>query len=192
MSALPVSSSCCRLTSPSLSPSAVLERFLNSLLQQQEFAAAAAAGSQQAAAGRQRQDLAWMAPLLCVLLQSPLNGEPSIGGKLLTRICRIVAVTLPAQERLPVRRAAQAMLSRLPADVLAARCVRPVLRFIEGCVQTGLGATRVQARAGGSCAACLPGVQLRARATPRRRRAVPRAHSSPALPPCCRLLPPRC
>ena len=57
---------------------------------------------------------------------------------------RVVAVTLPAQERLAVRQALQALLSRLPADVLAARCVRPVQRYIESCVHAGLGATRVQ------------------------------------------------
>ena len=64
---------------------------------------------------------------------------------------RIVAVTLPGQERLAVRRALQALLSRLPADVLAARCVRPVQRYIDSCVHAGLGATRAQVRICGMC-----------------------------------------
>lgn len=81
------------------------------------------------------------------LLQNPLNSNPSgFGGKLLVRICRIVGVTLPARERLPVRQALQRLLARLPADALAARCVRPVQRHLDACVAQGLGATRVQVR----------------------------------------------
>ena len=50
-----------------------------------------------------------------------------------------------------MRRALQALLSRLPADVLAARCVRPVQRYIDSCVHAGLGATRAQVRMCGMC-----------------------------------------
>ncbi|KAL4425546.1 hypothetical protein ABPG75_009562 [Micractinium tetrahymenae] len=118
----------------------ILERFLNSLAQQQQDAAAGSGGG-----GAARQDLSWLAPLLFVLLQNPLNSETgSFGGKLLMRICRIVTVTVPLQERLQVRQALQALLARLPADTLAARCVRPVQRYIDSCVTAGLGATRVQ------------------------------------------------
>lgn len=51
---------------------------------------------------------------------------------------------MPAQDRLGVRQALQALLERLPPDVLAALCVRPVQRHIDSCVSAGLGATRVQ------------------------------------------------
>ena len=62
----------------------MLERFLNSLAQQQQDAGGSAAAGQAAAA---RQDLGWAAPLLFVLLQSPLNSETgSYGSKLLLRI----------------------------------------------------------------------------------------------------------
>lgn len=43
-----------------------------------------------------------------------------------------------------MRQALQKLLARLPADALAARCVRPVQRYIDSCVAAGLGATRVQ------------------------------------------------
>lgn len=126
---------------------AVLERFLNSWRQQQEFADAALGGRPASGGGGHRSgELPWVAPLLFVLLQSPLNGEATYGSKLLLRLCRIVAVTLPAAERLPVRTALQVALAKLPTDVLAARCVRPVLRYIESCVAAGLRATRLQAR----------------------------------------------
>lgn len=86
-------------------------------------------------------------PCLSPCLACRLNGElASNGSKLLQRICRVVAVTLPAQERLPVRHALRALLARLPADVLAARCIRPVQRYIDACVQQGLDAMRVQVR----------------------------------------------
>ena len=68
---------------------------------------------------------------------------------MLVRISRIVGVTLPARERLPVRQALQRLLARLPADALAARCVRPVQRHLDACVAQGLGATRVQVGQGG-------------------------------------------
>ena len=65
-------------------PPAVLERFLNSLAQQQQEAGGSGAAGQAAAA---RQDLGWVAPVLFVLLQSPLNSETaSFGSKLLLRI----------------------------------------------------------------------------------------------------------
>lgn len=85
------------------SPSAVLERYLNSLAQQQDYAASAAGGGSAAGtAARPRPDLAWVAPLLFILLQSPLNSDQAgFGGKLLMRISRIVSVTLPAQVGLP-------------------------------------------------------------------------------------------
>lgn len=57
---------------------------------------------------------------------------------------RIAAITIPLQERLEVRQALQALLAQLPADTLAARCVRPLQRYIDSCVAAGLGATRVQ------------------------------------------------
>ncbi len=57
---------------------------------------------------------------------------------------RIVAITVPMQERLQVRQALQALLAQLPADTLAARCVRPLQRYIDSCVAAGLGATRLQ------------------------------------------------
>ena len=177
---------------PDVLPPAVLERFLNSLAQQQQDAGSSGAAGQAAAP---RQDLGWVAPVLFVLLQSPLNSETaSYGSKLLLRIwcagclltdaavptdhcmrfccssvaqrfeqaacllapvlcSRILAVTLPGQERLAVRRALQALLSWLPADVLAARCVRPVQRYIDSCVHAGLGATRVQV-CGVQCTVC--------------------------------------
>lgn len=79
------------------------------------------------------------------LPQNPLNSDPSaFGSKVLVRISRIVGVTLPARDRLPVRQALQRLLARLPADALAARCVRPVQRHLDACVAQGLGATRVQ------------------------------------------------
>ena len=82
--------------------------------------------------------------------QNPLNSDPAgYGSKVLVRLSRITSVTLPAQERLPVRRALQALVARLPADTLAARCVRPVQRHIDACVAQGLGATRVQVWAPG-------------------------------------------
>ncbi|PSC76156.1 ubiquitin-ligase E3 [Micractinium conductrix] len=66
------------------------------------------------------------------------------GGGVHTWGSRIVGVTVPAQDRLGVRQALQALLERLPPDVLAALCVRPVQRHIDSCVSAGLGATRVQ------------------------------------------------
>lgn len=57
---------------------------------------------------------------------------------------RVAATTVPMQERLQVRQALRALLAQLPADTLAARCVRPVQRYIDTCVAAGLGATRVQ------------------------------------------------
>ena len=63
-----------------------MERFLNSLTQQQEDAGGTGrpAGGQ---AGASRQDLGWVARVLFVLLQSPLNSETaSYGSKLLMRI----------------------------------------------------------------------------------------------------------
>ncbi|KAI3438759.1 hypothetical protein D9Q98_001177 [Chlorella vulgaris] len=122
----------------------MLERFLNSLAQQAHQAGATEQQQQSQQQGQQ-QDLGWVAPTLFVLLQSPLNGDPSgYGGKLLLRICRIISVTLPPGERLVVRQALTSLLSTLPAEVLAGRCLRPLQRYIDSCVQSGLAATRVQ------------------------------------------------
>ena len=131
----------------------MLEKFLNSMAQREQQDAPVAPPSppskqQQAQPRQQRaeqQQLGWVAPVLFVLLQSPLNSDPAgFGSKLLMRISRVVSVTVPARERLPVRLQLTRLLSTLPGDVLAARCVRPVQRYIDGCVRAGLGATRVQ------------------------------------------------
>ena len=123
---------------------------MNSLAQQ-AHQAGATEQQQQGQPQGQQQDLGWVAPTLFVLLQSPLNGDPSgYGGKLLLRICRIISVTLPPGERLAVRQALTSLLSTLPAEVLAGRCLRPLQRYIDSCVQSGLAATRVQVRCGQS------------------------------------------
>jgi hypothetical protein len=90
--------------------------------------------------------LAWLAPLIFVLLQNPLNSDPaSFGALLLLRMGRLLSVTLPPAQRIPVRAALQQLLGRLPPDVLAARCVRPVQRYLEHLVARGkLGAARLE------------------------------------------------
>eukprot|EP00887_Chlorella_sp_A99_P000742 scaffold5.g742.t1 len=101
---------------------------------------AAAPGGAGAAA-----DLSWIAPVLFVLLQNPLNGEPEgVGGQILMQISRLLAATLSGEARLAVRRGLQALLRRLPAEVLGGRCVRPLQRYIGSLVRGAPAAARVQ------------------------------------------------
>ena len=73
------------------------------------------------------QLLGWVAPVMCVLLQNPLNSDPSgFGGPLLMRLSRLISTTLAGPARLAARRTLQALLARLPAEVLGGRCVRPL------------------------------------------------------------------
>lgn len=70
-----------------LAAPAVMERFLNSLAQQQQEEAGGSGRAAGGQAGASRQDLGWVASVLFVLLQSPLNSETaSWGGKLVMRI----------------------------------------------------------------------------------------------------------
>ena len=74
-------------------------------------------------------DLAWVAPTLFTLLLNPLTSDPATYGSLIVlRLGRIISTTLPASQRIPVRRAMQALLGQLPTDVFAAASALPCCR----------------------------------------------------------------
>lgn len=96
-------------------------------------------------------ELDWIPPTLFIILQNPLAGDPTtFGSHLIMRIGRIIAMSLPAHQRIPVRRALQKLLGLLPAETFAARCVRPVQRYLSHLVERGrLGAGRLEAMMAG-------------------------------------------
>lgn len=59
---------------------------------------------QQAAQQGQHVEPGWVARVLFILLQNPLNGEGAgVGGQLVMRLSRILAGTLQGNQRLAVR-----------------------------------------------------------------------------------------
>lgn len=96
-------------------------------------------------------ELEWVPPTLFIILQTPLASDPvTFGSHLILRIGRIIAMSLPAHQRIPVRRALQKLLGMLPPDTFAARCVRPVQRYLSNLIERGrLGAGRLEAMMAG-------------------------------------------
>jgi hypothetical protein len=88
---------------------------------------------------------------LFILLQNPLASDPTTyGSQIILKLGRILSTTLPTQQRIPVRRALQRLLGQLPAEAFAARCVRPVQKYLTHLVTTGrLGAGRLEAMMAG-------------------------------------------
>ena len=83
-------------------------------------------------------NLVWIAPTLFILLQSPLLSDAaSYGDQIVSRMGRILASSVPASQRVIVRRSLQSLLSRLPSETLVVRCARPVNRFITTIVDSG-------------------------------------------------------
>lgn len=91
-------------------------------------------------------DLAWLPPTLFILLQNPLSGDPAAyGSQIILRLGRILSATTPAEQRIPVRRALQALAAQLPPDAFATRCVRPVQRYLDQIAASGrLGSAKVE------------------------------------------------
>lgn len=76
------------------------------------------------------QPLTW-AQILFILLQSPLNGESLGRGHVLLRGISQVAASLPQADK----HLLSGWLEQLPAEVLAARNVRPVHGYLDSLVQ---------------------------------------------------------
>jgi hypothetical protein len=96
-------------------------------------------------------ELSWVPPTLFILLQNPLASDPATyGSQIILRLGRIVSTVLPAPQRIPVRRSLQKLLGQLPAEAFAARCVRPVQKYLTHLVTTGrLRAGRLEAMMAG-------------------------------------------
>lgn len=96
-------------------------------------------------------ELSWVPPTLFILLQNPLASDPATyGSQIILRLGRILSTSLPAAQRIPVRRALQNLLGQLPAEAFAARCVRPVQKYLTHLVTSGrLGAGRLEAMMAG-------------------------------------------